>query len=70
MLLHQGGVKEESLVKGGLNMVDSFPVGRVEVSAKCKANPEEKVDGKNVRECTCNIRMMLIWWKHDLTSLG
>ena len=59
MLVDQGGVEEELLGKGRLDMSNGFPVGWAEVSSKHKAYLEEQVVCKDVRERTCDISMML-----------
>jgi hypothetical protein len=59
MLVDQGGVEEELLGKGRLDMSNGFPVGWAEVSSKRKAYLEEQVVCKDIRERTCDIRMML-----------
>jgi hypothetical protein len=59
VFVDQGGVEEEPLGKGRLDASNGFPVGWAEVSSKRKAYLEEQVVCKDVREHTCDIRMML-----------
>ena len=49
MSVHQGGLKEESLCKGGRDTVNSLPTGGDEVGAECETNLEKQVFGKDVR---------------------
>jgi hypothetical protein len=55
----QGGVEEESLGKGGLCMMDGFPIGRAEVDAKREAYLEEQVVNEDEQKGTHHIRVML-----------
>ena len=59
MFFDHGGVKEKPLGEGRLDALNGFPVGWAEVSSKRKAYLEEQVVCKDVRERTCDIRMML-----------
>ena len=59
VLCYQRGVKEEAFGGGSLCASDGFPVGWAEVSTKRKAYLEEQIVGKDVRESTRHIRVML-----------
>jgi hypothetical protein len=66
----QGGVREEPLGKGGLDVPDGFPVGGTEVSAECKANVEEQVVCQDVREGPGNIGMMFYLMEVQFDVIG
>ncbi len=59
MLYYQGGVEEELLSEGGLNVSDGFPVGRTEVDPECKAYLEEQVVRQDVQKGARHIEVML-----------
>jgi hypothetical protein len=55
VLVHKGGVKEETLYEGGLDVMDGFLVCRAEVGAEDSTNLEKQILGKYVEEGTNNI---------------
>ena len=70
MPVHQGRIKEEPFHKSGLDVANSLPIGGAEVGAESKANLEEQVFSKDVREYSRYAGVVLDLSKAQLDIIG